>query len=31
MKSIQGWEAAGYWMIPFCVIGIIATLCIRSR
>jgi MFS family permease len=27
----QGWVAAGYWMIPICVIGIIATLFIKVR
>ena len=31
IQAAVGWEAAGYWMIPICVIGIIATLCIKVR
>jgi MFS family permease len=31
IQVAQSWEAAGYWMIPICVIGIIATLCIKVR
>ena len=31
VQEAQGWAAAGYWMIPFCVIGIIATLRIKVR
>jgi len=31
IQAAAGWEAAGYWMIPICVIGIIATLCIKVR
>jgi MFS family permease len=27
----SGWEAAGYWMIPICVIGIICTLFTKVR
>lgn len=27
----QGWVAAGYWMIPICVIGILATLMTKVR
>lgn len=27
----QGWEAAGYWMIPICVLGIICTLFTKVR
>ena len=29
--ATQSWAAAGYWMIPICVIGIIATLMIKVR
>jgi MFS family permease len=29
--DIPAWAAAGYWMIPVCVIGIIATLFIKVR
>jgi len=31
VQDIQAWAAAGYWMIPICLIGIIATLCIKVR
>ncbi len=31
IQVASGWEAAGYWMIPFCIIGIIATLLIKVR
>jgi MFS family permease len=31
IQAAVGWEAAGYWMIPICLIGIIATLCIKVR
>lgn len=31
IQAAAGWEAAGYWMIPICVIGIIATLFIKVR
>ncbi len=31
IQVASGWEAAGYWMIPFCVIGIIATLFTKVR
>jgi MFS family permease len=29
--DVQAWAAAGYWMIPICLIGIIATLFIKVR
>ncbi len=29
--ATHSWAAAGYWMIPICLIGIIATLCIKVR
>jgi len=31
IQAASGWEAAGYWMIPICLIGIIATLFIKVR
>jgi predicted MFS family arabinose efflux permease len=31
IQAASGWEAAGYWMIPICVIGIIATLFTKVR
>jgi predicted MFS family arabinose efflux permease len=31
IQVAAGWEAAGYWMIPICLIGIIATLFIKVR
>jgi MFS family permease len=31
IQVVHGWEAAGLWMIPICVVGIIATLCIKVR
>jgi hypothetical protein len=31
IMAVHGWEAAGFWMIPICVVGIIATLCIKVR
>jgi MFS family permease len=31
VTDVQAWTAAGYWMIPICLIGIIATLCIKVR
>ncbi len=31
IMAVQGWEAAGYWMIPICLIGIIATCFIKVR
>jgi MFS family permease len=31
IMAAQGWEAAGYWMIPICLIGIIATCFIKVR
>ncbi|MBN1627359.1 MAG: MFS transporter [Deltaproteobacteria bacterium] len=31
IQVASGWEAAGYWMIPFCIIGIISTLLIKVR
>jgi MFS family permease len=29
--ATQSWAAAGYWMIPICLVGIIATVCIKVR
>lgn len=29
--AADSWAVAGYWMIPICLIGIIATLCIKVR
>jgi MFS family permease len=31
IMAVQGWEAAGYWMIPICLIGILATCFIKVR
>ncbi len=31
MVDVQGWEAAGFWMIPICLVGIIATFFIKVR
>lgn len=31
IQATAGWEVAGYWMIPICLIGIIATLFIKVR
>jgi MFS family permease len=31
IQVAQGWEAAGYWMIPICLIGIVATSFIKVR
>jgi len=31
IQEVQGWAAAGYWMIPVCLIGIIATCMIKVR
>jgi len=31
LQVAQGWAAAGFWMIPVCLIGIIATLRIKVR
>jgi MFS family permease len=31
IQEAQGWAAAGYWMIPVCLIGIIATYRIKVR
>jgi predicted MFS family arabinose efflux permease len=31
IQAAAGWEAAGYWMIPICLIGIIATFFIKVR
>jgi MFS family permease len=31
LQVAQGWTTAGYWMIPVCLIGIIATLRIKVR
>ena len=31
IMAAQGWAVAGYWMIPICVVGIIATFCIKVR
>ena len=31
IQAATGWEAAGYWMIPICLIGIIATFFIKVR
>jgi MFS family permease len=31
IMAAQGWAVAGYWMIPICVIGIIATCFIKVR
>jgi MFS family permease len=31
IMAVHGWEAAGYWMIPICLVGIIATCFIKVR
>jgi MFS family permease len=31
IQATHGWETAGYWMIPICLIGIIATIRIKVR
>lgn len=31
IQAASGWEVAGYWMIPICAIGIIATLFTKVR
>ena len=31
IQAASGWEAAGYWMIPICVVGIICTLFTKVR
>jgi MFS family permease len=31
IQEVQGWAAAGYWMIPVCLIGIIATCRLKVR
>ncbi len=31
IQAAAGWEAAGYWMIPICLIGLIASLLIKVR
>jgi predicted MFS family arabinose efflux permease len=31
IQAASGWEVAGYWMIPICAIGIIATLLTKVR
>ncbi len=31
IQEAQGWATAGYWMIPVCLIGIIATLKLKVR
>lgn len=31
IQAAQGWATAGYWMIPVCIIGIIATCRIKVR
>lgn len=31
IQAAAGWEAAGYWMIPICLIGIIAAFCVKVR
>jgi MFS family permease len=31
IQEVQGWAVAGYWMIPVCLIGIIATLKLKVR
>jgi MFS family permease len=30
-QATHSWAVAGYWMIPICLVGIIATLCIKVR
>jgi MFS family permease len=31
IMAVHGWEAAGFWMIPICLVGIIATCFIKVR
>jgi MFS family permease len=31
IMEAKGWETAGLWMIPICLVGIIATFCIKVR
>jgi MFS family permease len=31
IQEVQGWAAAGYWMIPVCIVGIVATYRIKVR
>jgi MFS family permease len=31
IQEVQGWASAGYWMIPVCLIGIIATCRLKVR
>ena len=31
IQVAQGWEAAGFWMIPICIVGILATALIKVR
>jgi MFS family permease len=31
IMGVQGWAAAGYWMIPICLVGIIATWRLKVR
>jgi MFS family permease len=31
IQEVQGWAAAGYWMIPVCLAGIIATCRLKVR
>jgi hypothetical protein len=31
IQAASGWGVAGYWMIPICVVGIIATLLTKVR
>ena len=31
VQEVHGWAVAGYWMIPVCLIGIIATLKLKVR
>jgi MFS family permease len=31
IQEVHGWAVAGYWMIPVCLIGIIATLKLKVR
>ncbi len=31
IQEVQGWAIAGYWMIPICIIGLIATCRLKVR
>ncbi len=31
IQAAAGWEAAGYWMIPICLVGLIAALFVKVR